>query len=44
MMRRLGHKDELPGYGSGEGEFFRGTRLMKIGGKDVSRYKPAWGG
>ncbi len=44
MMRRLGHKDELPGYGSGEGEFFRGARLMKIGGKDVSRYKPAWGG
>lgn len=44
MMRRLGHKDELASYSSGEGELFRDVRILKIAGKDVSRYKPAWGG
>ncbi|MCI8416101.1 MAG: hypothetical protein HFI33_01155 [Lachnospiraceae bacterium] len=44
MLRRLGHRDELPFYSSGEGELYRQVRLLKIGNKDVSRYKPAWGG
>ena len=44
MVRRLGHIEELPGYNSGEGEWYTATRLLKIGGRDVSRYIPAWGG
>ncbi len=44
MVRRLGHIEELPGYGSGEGEWYSVSRLLKIGGRDVSRYIPAWGG
>ena len=44
MMRRLGHKEELAAYASGEGELFRDVRILRIAGKDVSRYKPAWGG
>jgi len=44
MVRRLGHKDELPGYDSGEDELFTNYRLLKIGGQDISRYIPAWGG
>ncbi len=44
MIRRLGHKDELPGYESGEGVYYSMQRLLKVGDKDVSRYVPAWGG
>ncbi len=44
MVRRLGHREELSSYTSGEGELYRQVRLLKIGSKDVSRYKPAWGG
>jgi len=44
MLRRLGHKDELASYGSGEGEFYSRHRIVNIGGKDVSRYLPIWGG
>lgn len=44
MLRRMGHKDELPGFDSGEGTLYRQVRLLKVGGKDVGRYKPAWGG
>ena len=44
MIRRLGHKEELASYDSGEGTYYRTVRLLKIGGKDVSRYMPAWGG
>lgn len=44
MIGRLGHKDELEHFESGEGTLFSKARLLKIGGKDVSRYIPAWGG
>ncbi len=44
MIRRLGHKDELPGYDSGEGVYFSVHRLQTVGGQNVSRYVPAWGG
>lgn len=44
MLRRLGHKDELKAFGSGEGEYYCIHRLLKVGDKDVSRYIPAWGG
>ena len=44
MMRRLGHREELPDFDSGEGTLYRQVRLLRIGGKDVGRYKPAWGG
>ncbi len=44
MIRRLGHKDELAGYDSGEGVYFSEHRFLKVGDKDVSRYLPAWGG
>ena len=44
MMRRLGHKDELASYDSGEGEYYETIRILRIGDQDVSRYKPAWGG
>lgn len=44
MLRRLGHKDELASYTDGEGDTYRKVRILKVGGKDVSRYKPAWGG
>jgi len=44
MLRRLGHKEELSGFTSGEGELFCLHRLLHIADKDVSRYIPAWGG
>ncbi len=44
MIRRLGHKDELPGYDSGEGVYFSVHRLQTVGGQNVSRYVPVWGG
>ncbi|MBE5786498.1 MAG: hypothetical protein E7324_03045 [Clostridiales bacterium] len=44
MVRRLGHKDELPDFTDGAGEYFSNYRLMHIADKDVSRYIPAWGG
>ena len=44
MLRRLGHKEELRSYDSGEGTWYRLCRTMRIGGRDVSRYLPAWGG
>ena len=44
MVRRLGHKDELRGFDPGEGEWYSTHRLLKVGGQDVSRYVPAWGG
>ena len=44
MLRRLGHKDELEHYDSGEGVYYRTCRTMRIADRDVSRYLPAWGG
>jgi hypothetical protein len=44
MARRLGHKDELQHYDSGENEFYRYIRVLYINGQNVSMYKPAWGG
>lgn len=44
MLRRLGHKEELENWDSGENVYFRTCRTMRIDGKDVSRYLPAWGG
>ncbi len=44
MIRRLGHKDELPSYDSGEGAYYSIYRLLKVGNDDVSRYIPLWGG
>ena len=44
MVRRLGHRDELPGFDPGEGTWYSFHRLLKVGGQDVSRYVPAWGG
>ncbi len=44
MVRRLGHKEELHSYDSGEGEYYRYVRVLKIGNRDISRYMPMWGG
>lgn len=44
MIGRMGHRDELPTFTSGESDLFRNIRILRIGDKDVSRYKPAWGG
>ena len=44
MMRRAGHREELAGYPSGEGELYRYHRITKYCDMDVSRYAPAWGG
>ena len=44
MISRLGHKEELKDFTDGNGELYSYRRIMKIGGKDVSRYLPAWGG
>lgn len=41
---KLGHKAELPSMETGEGEFFRRTKICRLAGYDISRYNPAWGG
>ena len=41
---RIGHKDRLRDTDPGEGELWRTLRVLKIGGRDVSRYDPMWGG
>lgn len=40
----LGHKDELASIDTGEGEFYRRTKICRLAGYDISRYNPAWGG
>ena len=44
MASRLGHKEELKSWSDGEGELFSRHRLLKIGGQNVSMYRPMWGG
>ena len=44
MAGRLGHKEELKSWSDGEGELFSCHRLLKIGGQNVSMYRPMWGG
>lgn len=44
MWKRIGHKEELKTFSDGEGDLYRRVRILKIGGKDVSRYRPIWGG
>ena len=44
MLRRLGHKEELEIWDSGEGQWYRMHRVLKYAHMDVSRYMPAWGG
>jgi hypothetical protein len=44
MVRRLGHKDELALYSSGENEYYRRIRVLNINGQNISLYKPMWGG
>lgn len=44
MMRRLGHKEELESWDSGEGTWYRTCRVLKYGKMDCSRYMPTWGG
>ena len=44
MVRRLGHKAELQSFSDGEGEFWRVLPIVTIGGQDVSRYVPSFGG
>ena len=44
MARRLGHKEELAGWTSGEGEMFRRVRVLEYNGVNISRYLPSWGG
>ncbi len=44
MWRRIGHKDELASYSSGQNELFKKVRLLKFGNKNVRSYKPLWGG
>ena len=44
MISRLGHKQELASYDSGEGTLYSVQRILKVAGKDISRYLPAWGG
>lgn len=44
MWSRIGHKEELDGYESGEGELFKPVRLLSIGGRNVRSYRSIWGG
>jgi hypothetical protein len=44
MVRRLGHKDELAQYSSGEGDLYRYIPVLRINGQNISLYKPMWGG
>jgi len=42
MIRRLGHKEELMSWDSGEGTFYKTVQLRSIGSCRVDRYSPAW--
>lgn len=44
MMRRIGHKEELENWDSGDGTWYRTYRVLKYDILDCSRYMPAWGG
>jgi hypothetical protein len=43
-LRRLGHKDEVATMDLGEGEYYRTLFMLKIGGRDMNRFNPNWGG
>ena len=44
MAGRLGHKDELKDFDTGEGVLFSHHRYLKVGGQNMSMYLPIWGG
>jgi len=43
MAGRIGHKEELASFDSGEGELYSTHRLVSFGGENVSIYLPFWG-
>lgn len=43
-LRRLGHKEEVATMDLGEGEYYRTLFMLKIGGRDMNRFNPNWGG
>ncbi|GGD51923.1 hypothetical protein [Paenibacillus nasutitermitis] len=43
MARRLGHKEELRSFNSGEGVLWQHHRLLMVRGINVSVYPPNWG-
>ena len=44
MLRRVGHKEELENWDSGEGQWYKIYRILRYDHMDVTRYMPAWGG
>ena len=44
MLRRIGHKEELENWDSGEGQWYKIYRILRYDHMDVTRYMPAWGG
>ena len=44
IASKLGHKDELASMDTGEGQFYRRTKICRLAGYDISRYNPSWGG
>ena len=44
MVRRSGHKEEIKGFTSGENEFHRRIKIIRIAGKYENRYKTYFGG
>lgn len=44
MVRRSGHKAEIEGFSTGENEFFRRIKIIRIAGKYENRYKTYFGG
>ena len=43
MAGRIGHKEELASFTSGEGELYSTHRLISFGGENISIYLPFWG-
>lgn len=44
MWNRIGHKDELPEFTDGEGEYYTIHRVIKVADKNVRSYHPIWAG
>ncbi len=42
MWRRIGHREELADYPSGEGSLYRKVRLLTMDGKQVRDYPQVW--
>lgn len=44
MWRRIGHKDELRNFDSGENDMYHLIRITKLGEKNTRNYIPMWAG